>query len=131
MNPNEHNTNTTTMNINQDNRFDRVRDELYRSLGMTSDDSLLNEYEWVDVDSHGNFNNVVHLDDDEPDGEYYGEVDEENEQFLRNELELYDVDRKMENNFTEDDMVVGPISRMRYRDKVSSFAFYKEYAQLK
>ncbi|OIS95804.1 protein far1-related sequence 5 [Nicotiana attenuata] len=136
MNPNEHNTNTMSMNINQNNRFDRVRDELYRSLGMTSDDSFLNEYEWVDVDSHGSFNNVVHLDDDgdddeEPDGEYHGEANDDEEQVLGNELELCDVDREMENEFTEEDMVVGPISGLRFRDKDSLFAFYKEYAQLK
>ncbi|XP_019251240.1 PREDICTED: protein FAR1-RELATED SEQUENCE 5-like [Nicotiana attenuata] len=98
------------MNINQDNRFDRVRDELYISLGMASDDSLLNEYEWVDVDSHGNFNNAVHLDDDdedeEVDGEYHGEANDDGEQVLGNELELCDVDREMDNEFTEEDVVL-------------------------
>ncbi|XP_075103607.1 protein FAR-RED IMPAIRED RESPONSE 1-like [Nicotiana tabacum] len=101
---------------------------------MTSDDSLLNEYEWVDVDSHDSFNNAVHLDDDDdevPDGEYYGETDDDEEQFLGNELELYDVDQEMENDFTDNDVVVGPISEIRYRDKDSLFAFYKEYARLK
>nr|XP_009781959.1 PREDICTED: protein FAR-RED IMPAIRED RESPONSE 1-like [Nicotiana sylvestris] len=133
MNRNEHNTNTTTISINQDNRFDRVRDELYRSLGMASDDSLLNEYEWVDVDSHGSFNNVVHLDDDddEADGEYHGEASDDEEQVLGNELELCDVDREMENEFTKEDVVVGPISGMRFRDKDTLFAFYKEHARLK
>ncbi|OIT08096.1 protein far1-related sequence 5, partial [Nicotiana attenuata] len=146
MNPNEHNTNTTTMNINQDNRFDRVRDKLYRSLGMTSDDSLLNEYEWVDVDSHGSFNNDVHLDDDdeevdaavnlddddeEADGEYHGEANDDDEHVLGNELELCDVDREMENEFTEENVVVGPISGMQFRDKDTLFAFYKEHARLR
>ncbi|XP_009760738.1 protein FAR-RED IMPAIRED RESPONSE 1-like [Nicotiana sylvestris] len=37
----------------------------------------------------------------------------------------------MENGFTKDDVVVGPISGMRFRDKDSLFAFYKEHAQLK
>ncbi|XP_019225945.1 PREDICTED: protein FAR-RED IMPAIRED RESPONSE 1-like [Nicotiana attenuata] len=106
------------MNINQDNRFDRVRDELYRSLGMASDDSLLNEYEWVDVDSHGSFNNDMHLDDDddeEVDGEYHGEANDDEEQ----------------NESTEEDVVVGPISGMRFRDKDTLFAFYKEHARLR
>nr|XP_016435093.1 PREDICTED: protein FAR1-RELATED SEQUENCE 5-like [Nicotiana tabacum] len=74
---------------------------------MTSDDSLLNEYEWADVDSYGSFNNDVHLDDDdeEPDGEYYGEAD--------------------------NDEGAGPISGMQFSDKDSLFAFYKEHARLK
>ncbi|XP_019223462.1 PREDICTED: protein FAR-RED IMPAIRED RESPONSE 1-like [Nicotiana attenuata] len=87
---------------------------------MASDDSLLNEYEGVDVDSHGSFNNVVHLDDDddeEADEEYHGEANDDEEQVLGNELELCDVDREMENEFTEEDVVVGPISGMRFRDK--------------
>ncbi|XP_016484077.1 protein FAR-RED IMPAIRED RESPONSE 1-like [Nicotiana tabacum] len=37
----------------------------------------------------------------------------------------------MENEFTEKDVVVGPISGMRFRDKNSLFAFYKEHARLK
>ncbi|XP_070052700.1 protein FAR1-RELATED SEQUENCE 2-like [Nicotiana tomentosiformis] len=100
---------------------------------MTSDDSLLNEYEWVDVDSHSSFNNVVYLDDDdeEPDGEYYGEANDDEEQFLGNELELYDVDQEMENDFNEEDVIVGPISGMRYRENNFLFAFYKEHARLK
>ncbi|XP_070023680.1 protein FAR1-RELATED SEQUENCE 5-like [Nicotiana sylvestris] len=44
---------------------------------MKSYDSLLNEYEGVDVDSHGSFNNVVHLDDEEPDGKYHGEANDD------------------------------------------------------
>ncbi|XP_009591584.2 protein FAR-RED IMPAIRED RESPONSE 1-like [Nicotiana tomentosiformis] len=120
--------------MNQQTRFDRVMDELYRSLGMTSDDSSLNKYEWADVDFHGSFNNVVHLDDDddeEPDGEYYGEADNEEEQVLGNALELCDVDREMGNEFTKEDVFVGPIFGMRFSDKDSLFAFYKEHARLK
>lgn len=81
MNPNEQNTNTTTMNMNQDSRFDRVRDELYRSLRMAAYDNLLNGYKWVDVNSHGIFNNVVHLDDDDEEAnrEYYGEAEDDEE----------------------------------------------------
>nr|XP_016451671.1 PREDICTED: protein FAR-RED IMPAIRED RESPONSE 1-like [Nicotiana tabacum] len=75
---------------------------------MTSDDSLLNEYKWVDDD-----------DDEEPDGEYYGEADDDEEQVLGNELGLCDVDREMENEFTKEDVVVGPISGMRFSDKDS------------
>nr|XP_009780698.1 PREDICTED: protein FAR-RED IMPAIRED RESPONSE 1-like [Nicotiana sylvestris] len=99
------------MNINQDNKFDRVRDELYKYLGMASDDN--------------------DDDDEEPDGEYHGEANDDEEQVLGNELELCDVDREMENEFTEEDVVVGPISGMRFRDKDSLFVFYKEHARLK
>uniref|UniRef100_A0A1U7WIK1 Protein FAR1-RELATED SEQUENCE 8-like n=1 Tax=Nicotiana sylvestris TaxID=4096 RepID=A0A1U7WIK1_NICSY len=80
------------------------------------------------------FNNAVHLDDDddeEADGKYHGEVNDDEEQVLGNELELCDVDRKMENEFTEEDVVVGPISGMRFRDKDTLFAFYKEHARLR
>ncbi|XP_009769143.2 protein FAR-RED IMPAIRED RESPONSE 1-like [Nicotiana sylvestris] len=103
---------------------------------MTSDDSLLNEYEWVDVDSHDSFNNVVHLDDDddeeeESDGEYHGEANDDEDQVLGNELELCDVDWEMENEFTEEDVVVGPISGMRFRDKDTLFGLYKEHARLR
>ncbi|XP_016492797.2 protein FAR-RED IMPAIRED RESPONSE 1-like [Nicotiana tabacum] len=88
---------------------------------MASDDSLLNEYEWVDVDSHESFNNVVHLDDnddEEADGEYHGEANDDEEEVLGNELELCDVDREMENEFTEKDVVVGPISGMARIHKI-------------
>ncbi|XP_009618387.1 protein FAR-RED IMPAIRED RESPONSE 1-like [Nicotiana tomentosiformis] len=37
----------------------------------------------------------------------------------------------MENEFTEDDVVVGPISGIRFRDNDYLFAFYKEHARLK
>uniref|UniRef100_A0A1U7XND0 Protein FAR1-RELATED SEQUENCE 5-like n=1 Tax=Nicotiana sylvestris TaxID=4096 RepID=A0A1U7XND0_NICSY len=81
------------------------------------------------------FQQAVHLDDDgddeEADGEYHGEANDDEEQVLGNELEFCDVDREMENEFTEEDVVVGSISGMRFRDKDTLFAFYKEHARLR
>ncbi|PHT32023.1 hypothetical protein CQW23_28360 [Capsicum baccatum] len=64
----------------QENRYESIREELYRSLGITSDDSFMDKNEWVDDDSHYSFNNIVHLDEDgEIDGEYDEEVENDEE----------------------------------------------------
>uniref|UniRef100_A0A1S4DPB7 Protein FAR1-RELATED SEQUENCE 2-like n=1 Tax=Nicotiana tabacum TaxID=4097 RepID=A0A1S4DPB7_TOBAC len=112
MNPNEHNTNTTTMNINQDNSLNNV-------VHLDDDDE--------EADAS------VHLDDDDEEagGKYHGEANDDEERVLGNELELCDVDREMENEFTKEDFVVGPISGMRFRDKDTLFAFYKKHARLR
>nr|XP_016485380.1 PREDICTED: protein FAR-RED IMPAIRED RESPONSE 1-like [Nicotiana tabacum] len=69
-------------------------------------------------------------DEEEADREYHGEANDDEEQVLGNELELCDVDRKMENEFSEEDVVIGPISGIQFRDKDTLFAFYKEHARI-
>ncbi|MCD9640317.1 hypothetical protein HAX54_025593 [Datura stramonium] len=145
MNPNEENMNTieetsatlvhinteeetvaclASMYMNQENMYERVREELYRSLGMTSGDSLMNENERINIDSHDCFNNVIHLDEDGEADEKYNEVVESDEEhILGDEFEEYDVDRESEDIFTEKNVVAGPISGRQFRDKDSLFAF--------
>ena len=80
-----------------------VRKELYRSLEMTSDDSLMNENEWVDDDSHYRLNNDVHLDKDDE------EVENNEEHILGDELEKSDFNGEPYDTFTEEDVSVGRI----------------------
>ncbi|MCD9646315.1 hypothetical protein HAX54_036081 [Datura stramonium] len=127
MNPNEENMNTieetsaalvhinteeeivacpASMYMNQENMYERVREELYRSFGMTSGDSLMNENERIDINSHDSFNNVIHLDEDgEADEEYNEVVESDEEHILGDEFEEYDVDREPEDLFTEKNLM--------------------------
>ncbi|XP_049366657.1 protein FAR1-RELATED SEQUENCE 5-like [Solanum verrucosum] len=102
-----------------------VREELHRSLGMASDDSLMNENEWVDDDSYYSLNNDVRLDEDDE------EVENNEEHILGDELEECDVNGEPYDTFTKEDASVGPISGMQFKDENYLFALYKEHARLK
>ncbi|PHU02625.1 hypothetical protein BC332_27876 [Capsicum chinense] len=97
------------MSMNQKNRYDLVREELYRSLEITSDNNLMNGNEWVADDSHYSFKTIIHLDDD---GEYIEEVENDEEDILGEEFEEYNDDRELVDAFTKEEVGAGPISKM-------------------
>ncbi|KAK6796740.1 hypothetical protein RDI58_004441 [Solanum bulbocastanum] len=102
-----------------------VRKELYSSLAMASYDSLMNENEWVDNDSYYSLNNDVHLDEDDE------EVENNEEHILGDELEEYSVNGEPYDTFTEEDVSVGPISGMQFKDENTLFSLYKEHERFK
>ncbi|OIT19713.1 protein far1-related sequence 5 [Nicotiana attenuata] len=91
----------------------------------------MNEDESIDIDSDGNFNDrenpvddaaapaaAADDDDDDYDGHYLEEEGEVGE------------DREMPNEFNEEDLIIGPITGMRFSSKDVLFDFYKEHARL-
>ncbi|XP_070004857.1 protein FAR1-RELATED SEQUENCE 5-like [Nicotiana sylvestris] len=80
----------------------------------------MNKDESVNIDSDGNFNNGEdHADDaDDDEGHYLEEEGEGGE------------DMEMSNEFNEEDLVIGPITGMRFSNKDVMFDFYKEHARL-
>ncbi|XP_009623109.2 protein FAR1-RELATED SEQUENCE 5-like [Nicotiana tomentosiformis] len=104
---------------NQETRSEKLRNALYISLGLNSDDSLMSEDEWVNIDLDNNFNDGEdHVDDADDDNHYLekeGEVGE---------------DMEMSNESNEKNIVIGPITGMRFNNKDVIFDFYKEHARL-
>nr|XP_016462421.1 PREDICTED: protein FAR-RED IMPAIRED RESPONSE 1-like [Nicotiana tabacum] len=116
-------------NNSLETRSDQLRNALHISLGLNSDDILLNEDESIDIDSNGNFNNGEnHVDDaaaaaaDDDDGD-------DDIHYLEEEGEVGE-DRKIPNEFNEEDLIIGPITGMRFSSKDVMFDFYKEHARL-
>ncbi|XP_075082249.1 protein FAR1-RELATED SEQUENCE 5-like [Nicotiana tabacum] len=88
----------------------------------------MNEDEWGNIDSDDNFNDgedhvdddvAADDDDDDNDDVHYLEEDGEGGE-----------DREMTNELNEEDLVIGPITGMRFSNKVVMFDFYKEHARL-
>ncbi|XP_075107217.1 protein FAR-RED IMPAIRED RESPONSE 1-like [Nicotiana tabacum] len=111
-------------NNSLETRSEQLRNALYISLGLNSDDSLMSEDEWVNIDSDNNFNDgedhVENVDDDDDDNHYLEEEEEEE----------VGEDREMSNELNEEDLAIGPITGMRFSNKDVMFDFYKEHARL-
>nr|XP_016438171.1 PREDICTED: protein FAR-RED IMPAIRED RESPONSE 1-like [Nicotiana tabacum] len=119
-------------------RRNRIRYEDIRGkVGVTSaeDKMRLSEIEMVPACAeeirectNGNFNDGEDHSDDAA-AAAADDNDDDDDHYLKEEGEGGD-DRKMSNEFNEKDLVIGPITRMRFNNKDVMFDFYKEYARL-
>ncbi|OIT25520.1 protein far-red impaired response 1, partial [Nicotiana attenuata] len=121
-------------NNSLETRSDQLRNALHISLGLNSDDSLMNEDESIDIDSDGNFNDGENPVDDAAaaaadDDDDNDDDDDYDGHYLEEEGEVGE-DRKMPNEFNEEDLIIGPITGMRFSSKDVLFDFYKEHARL-
>ncbi|OIT19021.1 protein far-red impaired response 1 [Nicotiana attenuata] len=124
-------------NNSLETRSEQLRNALHTSLGLNSNDSLMNEDESIDIDSDDNFNDGEnHVDDgaaaaadDDDDAAADDDDDDDNGHYFEEEEEVGE-DREMPNDFNEEDLVICPITGMQFSSKDVMFDFYKEHARL-
>ncbi|OIT05064.1 protein far-red impaired response 1 [Nicotiana attenuata] len=116
-------------NNNLETRSEQLRNALHISFGLNSDDSLMNEDESVNIDSNSNFNDGEDHVDDADAAADDDDDDDDDDHYLEEEGECGE-DREMSNESNDEDLVIGPITGMRFSNKDVMFDFYKEHARL-
>uniref|UniRef100_A0A1S3XXG9 Protein FAR1-RELATED SEQUENCE 8-like n=1 Tax=Nicotiana tabacum TaxID=4097 RepID=A0A1S3XXG9_TOBAC len=119
------------LNNNLETRSEKLRNALHISLGLNSDDSLMNEDESIVIDSDDNFNDREnHVDDVDAVDAADEEEDDDNDEHYLEEGGEGGADKEMSNEFNDEDPVIGSITGTRFSNKDVMFDFYKEHAKL-